>query len=716
MTVHSYYVTATRGLVGLVEDELHELGARVVRAEPAGLRVRGPLHFGYRVCLWSRCASRVVLHLHDYAVDSTTHLYEGARAFPWEDHVAPTGTIAVDVTAQGEVITHSRYAAQRIKDAIADRMRERFGERPSVDLDAPDLRVVAYVRGRGCSLGIDLSGSSLHRRHWRTDRGGAPLKETLAAALLRRGGWAERAARGEPLVDPMCGAGTIVIEAATIATDRAPALLRERFGFTAWRGHDEEAWNGLLHEARARAEQGAMRAVPEIVGFDAAEDAIVRARANAGRAGVSRWVRFERAAVKSAVPRAAAGAVGLVVTNPPYGARMGTVATVRNTFDELATLLHGPLAGWHAELIVAEAAPLERLGLGHVDAPTVDNGPIACRMLSGTTGAPLELAQGADDAGAEETDTVDGAPFAARLRKNLARVGPWARRFGVECYRLYDDEIPSFRAIVDRYGDDIHLQEYQAPRSVDVSVAEARLVAMIDAVVRELGVDRSRVHVKRRRPQTRGTQYGQFDARGEELAVHEGGATFLVNLTDYLDTGLFIDHRALRRLVAHWVAERGGKPRVLNLFSYTGAFSVISAKAGAVTTSVDLSNTYLGWCERNFAANGIDVRRHALVKADCTRWVAEQRGQWDLIVCDPPSYSASKSMEGTFEIQRDHVALVRQCLARLARGGTLLFSTNKRGFVLDPEALPELRDITAATLDPDVRRSPPPHQCWRADV
>ncbi len=714
MSTHSYYVTATRGLVGMVEAELYELGARVVRPEPAGLRVRGPLHFGYRVCLWSRCASRVILHLHDFAIEGTDDLYAAALEFPWEEHVAPAGTICVDVTAQGEVVTHSRFAAQRIKDGVVDRMRERFGTRPSVDLESPDLRIVAYVRGRGCSLGIDLSGTSLHRRHWRTEQGGAPLKETLAAGMLHRGQWATRAAQGEPLLDPVCGAGTLVIEAACIATDRAPALLRERFGFTQWRGHDADAWAELVREAQGRALEGAARAVPQILGFDADPDAVVRARANAVRAQVGKWIRFQTATVRAVEPPPGPG---LLVANPPYGVRMGSEAQVTAVFEDLATLMHGPCAGWHAELIIGESAPIERLGLSTQDAAHVDNGPIACRLLGGTTGAPLT--HGLDgSATATPSLQIDDEPFAARLRKNLARLQPWAQRFGIDCYRIYDDEIPGFRAIVDRYGDRLHLQEYQAPRFVEPEKPAARLTAMIEAAARELDVDRSLIHVKRRRPQTRGTQYGHFDARGEEIAVREGNATFLVNLTDYLDTGLFIDHRALRRLLGTMVSERGGKaaPRVLNLFSYTGAFSVIAALAGAQTTSVDLSNTYLAWTERNFAANGIDVRRHAFVKADCTRWLAETAQHWDLIVCDPPSYSASKAMDTTFEIRRDHVALVRQCLARLAPGATLLFSTNKRGFVLDTAALPELRDITTTTLDPDVRRSPPPHLCWRADA
>jgi len=286
VTALSLLVTASRGLLPLVEAELAALGAKTVRPTPDGLRVRGPLEFAYRVCMWSRCASRVVAHLHDAAIDGPEALYEAARALAWEDHLGPDDTLAVDVVTHGEVVTHSRYAAQRIKDGIVDRMRERFGRRPSVDLAAPTVRIRAHVRGRGCSFGIDLAGEPLHRRGWRHAQGTAPLKETLAAGLLLRADWPARAAAGDPLVDPMCGAGTIAIEAACIAADLAPGRLRERFGFLGWRGHDAQAWARVQEEARSRAQIGLARPGPDIDAADADEEAILRARGNAAAAGV----------------------------------------------------------------------------------------------------------------------------------------------------------------------------------------------------------------------------------------------------------------------------------------------------------------------------------------------------------------------------------------------------------------------------------------------
>lgn len=709
---HSFFVTAARGLVPLVADELQQLGARVVRPEPGGVRVRGPLSFGYRICLWSRCASRVILHLHDAAIGSVDDLYQAAYALAWEDHLAPEGTLCVDVVARGEVITHSQFAAQRVKDAVVDRMRARFGQRPSVDLHAPDVRIAVYVRGRGCSIGIDLSGESLHRRHWRGDHGPAPIKENLAAALLLRADWPARASAGEPLVDPVCGAGTIAIEAACIAADRAPALLRARFGFTHWRGHDIDAWTELSAEARARAEAGATRELPSIVGHDVDRRVLEHARGNATRAGVAAMVRFEPTAVVQCRPPQPGP--GLVVGNPPYGERLGSEAAVRQLYQELDATLRREFDGWHAELIVAESSPTELLGLP-VDPQTIDNGAIPCRWVAGTVGAPLP--EPSDDDGDDAPARPRGpaipeaeiAAFRARLQRNLAKLQPWLDRYQVECVRLYDSDVPNFRAIIDRYGAHVHLQEYQAPRKVDPQLAGLRLQAMIDVTAEVLGVRASAIAVKRRRSQAAAGQYGRFADRGEELLVREGPWRFLVNLHDYLDTGLFLDHRGFRRLVASSVAKG---MRVLNLFAYTGTISVAAAHAGARTTTVDLSNRYLEWARRNFAANALDVRAHEFVRADIVQWLAQHRGRYDLIVCDPPSYSASKAMVGTFEIERDHPALLRACIDRLADGGTLLFSTNKRGFVLDPE-LTGFVDVTASTLDPDVQREPPPHRAWR---
>ena len=304
-----------------------------------------------------------------------------------------------------------------------------------------------------------------------------------------------------------------------------------------------------------------------------------------------------------------------------------------------------------------------------------------------------------------------GQMFANRLQKNLKQLGKWARREGVECYRLYDADMPEYAVAVDLYRDYVHVQEYAAPRSIDPDKAQARLLDALAAIPQALGVAQSRVVIKRRERQAGTKQYQRQAAQGEFMEVNEGGVKLLVNLTDYLDTGLFLDHRPLRLRLQR---EAAGK-RFLNLFCYTATATVHAAKGGArSTTSVDLSKTYLDWARRNLALNGFSDK-HRLEQGDVMAWLAEDRGEYELIFIDPPTFSNSKRMEGVFDVQRDHVELLDLAMARLARGGVLYFSNNFRKFQLDESLVAryQVEEISAQTLDPDFARNPKIHRAWR---
>ena len=301
-----------------------------------------------------------------------------------------------------------------------------------------------------------------------------------------------------------------------------------------------------------------------------------------------------------------------------------------------------------------------------------------------------------------------------RLRKNARHWGRWARRNGIECYRVYDRDIPEFPLAIDRYGERVHAQSFAAHWA---SVGEAGAAPEVDVapvIAGALDVDPARVVLKTRARQRGTAQYGREASRGEPFVVQEGGLSFEVNLDAYLDTGLFLDHRLTRALVREHAAGRF----VLNLFAYTGSFSVYAADGGAArSVTVDMSQTYQRWTRRNFVLNDVDFKRHSLVCEDVLAFLAEavaRRARFDLIVLDTPSFSNSKRMETTFDVQRDHPALVRQCLALLAPDGELYFSNNRRGFRLDPDLAQEaaFEDITARTVPPDFARHRP-HRCWR---
>jgi 23S rRNA (guanine2445-N2)-methyltransferase / 23S rRNA (guanine2069-N7)-methyltransferase len=720
---HAYFATCPRGVEALLAAELSEFGAGGVSASRAGVAFTGPLEAGYRACLWSRLASRVLLAIGSFPAADADALYDGARSLPWEEHVAPGATIAVDAVASHSALAHTHFIALKTKDAIVDRLRERTGARPDVRVEQPDVRVNVSVRRDVATVAIDLASESLHRRGYREPgvQTAAPLKESLAAAVLMHAGWPGVAAAHGALVDPLCGSGTLPIEGALIAADVAPGLARAYFGFTGWAGHDAALWAELTREAQARRATG-LEKLPPIEGFDADARAVGLARENAKRAGLAGRVRFERRELAASAPPAGA-AGGLVVANPPYGQRLGDVATLGGLYEELGRVLRERFDGWTAAVLTSEPELAKRLGLRSKRWYDVYNGPIEARVYTFDVTpswykAPVTPAPRGRTAGAEM--------FANRLRKDRAHLGKWARRTGVTCWRVYDADLPDYNAAIDLYetvGGELwaHVAEYAPPAVVEPERAEARVADIVALVPDVLGVEPERVVLKQRRRQRGTAQYERQAATGEFLTVEEGGLRFLVNLTDYLDTGLFLDHRLTRALVRELAEGR----RFLNLFAYTGSASVYAAAGGATsTTTVDMSAVYLDWAKRNMSANGFaESAAHRFERADALRWVAEEArrhpASYDLIFLDPPTFSNSKRMaERTFEAQRDHAELLRDVARLLAPGGEIVFSSNDRRFRLDETALPGLvaTDITKRTLPEDFARNPRIHRCFRIEA
>ena len=306
--------------------------------------------------------------------------------------------------------------------------------------------------------------------------------------------------------------------------------------------------------------------------------------------------------------------------------------------------------------------------------------------------------------------------FANRLRKNLRTLGKWARRNDITCYRLYDADMPEYSLAVDLYQGErlwVHAQEYRAPATVDPVRAAARLQEALSALPVVLDIPAGQVFYKMRERQKGAAQYQRLGQAGEFHAVQEGPCTFLVNFTDYLDTGLFLDHRPTRKLIRDLSPGR----RFLNLFAYTATATVHAAAGGASSTlSVDMSNTYLEWARRNLDRNGCGGSGHKLLQADCLEWLEINRYErYDLIFLDPPTFSNSKRMAGSFDVQRDHGDLIDRAARLLTPDGILLFSTNARRFELqiDAGSRLEAQDISAATIPPDFERNHRIHQCWR---
>jgi 23S rRNA (guanine2445-N2)-methyltransferase / 23S rRNA (guanine2069-N7)-methyltransferase len=712
-------VACPRQVPELLAAELRALGLAVTRSHPAGVSLEGPLEHGLRACLHSRTASRVVLLLAAGPAEDAERFYALVHELPWEEHVAADGSIAIDVVGDAPAwVRRSTFAAQKAKDAIADRFRARVGARPSVDLEAPDLRIsVRFGRDRA-SIGIDLGGPPLHQRGYRQSALEAPLKENLAAALLLRCGWPEIAARGGAFVDPMCGSGTLVIEAALIAARIAPGLLRRRFGFERWKQHDAALWERLRAEALAAR---ALEQLPpgRLRGFDRDQSAIRASLANANRAGLGEHVLFERRDIGE-LP-AATVANGLVLTNPPYGARLGVESELEPLYAELGRALMRGYAGWEAGVFTGNPRLGRALGLRAARTHTFFNGPIESRLLR----FRLDDTAVAPDRGAQRETRLAAARarpgagmFANRLRKNLARLSAWARDEDVSCFRIYDADMPEYAFAIDLYGNGTRhacVQEYAPPPTVAAEAARGRRDEALSVLPEVLALPAERIHLKTRRRQRGGAQYEHAGGEGAFHEVREGRYRFLVNFDDYLDTGLFLDHRLTRRRIGELASGR----RFLNLFAYTGTATVYAVGAGAVaSTTVDMSRTYLDWAKRNLALNELAGPAHGFVQGDCLQWLADdvqaRRRPYGLIFLDPPTHSRSKRMSRDFDVQRDHVELLRLTGRLLEPGGTMVFSNNFQRFRIDAAALSgfEIRDITRETIPPDYARNPRIHHCF----
>lgn len=505
------------------------------------------------------------------------------------------------------------------------------------------------------------------------------------------------------MVDPMCGSGTLLIEAAMMASDRAPGLHRAHWGFTAWSAFNEELWRELTSEAQVRARRGLQETTSRFFGSDIDRRVIEMARANARRAGVSELITFNANDVSKLVNPLPEGPVGTVISNPPYGERLESEPALIALHNMLGRIMKSAFGGWRLSLFSASPELLSCLQLRAEREFKAKNGPLDCVQKN------YQLA--ANPQGAAGVQVAED--YANRLRKNVKKLDKWAKQQGIECYRLYDADLPDYNVAVDRYGSKVVVQEYAPPKTIDAQKARQRLFDVINATLAVLDLPSNQLVLKTRERQKGKNQYEKLAQKGEFLLVSEYNAKLWVNLTDYLDTGLFLDHRIARQMLGKMSQ---GKD-FLNLFAYTGTASVHAGLGGArSTTTVDMSRTYLEWAEKNLRANGLTGQQHRLIQADCLSWLSNTDEQFDVIFIDPPTFSNSKRMETTFDVQRDHLVLMKELKRLLRRKGTIMFSNNKRGFQMDLAGIAalglEAKEITAQTQSEDFARNRQIHNCW----
>lgn len=751
-----YFASCLPGSEQLLAEELKALRVRRVRPLGGGVAFFGDAAAAMRVCLWSRIAARVMLVVARVNAGDAELLYTGAYRIAWETVLAPGASIAVHAHGTNAELRNTKFTALKIKDAVCDRIRERRGVRPDVNTQAPDVVIDVRVNEARATVSIDLSGESLHKRSYLDERDGsdAPLGCAHAAVMLAALGWKRRFKQGWGLFDPVCGDGFVTCEAASVAADLAPGLLRDRWGFFGWLGYDEQVWEDLLSEADDRFDAGLAAltgcdqavvdaktapdtGVVRVVGVSASSPSVARAREHLKRAGLRQAASVEAAnaddagAVLERVCKLAGKSTeaALVIASAiPVDRDDADARAVSETAAFMAAAkgsLDGSAFGYVGTQSLArhfgvEAAQAIKVGKGRIEArlEVYEQAPAATCSIK----IP-DSAGGADHL--VEVHDAQAEQFAARLRKVAKERRKWARRENVSCFRVYDADLPDYAVAIDVYegaGDAkgktfVHVAEYQAPSTVDPIVARRRFDDVLAIVPVALGVRPDHVFSKVREKSKGGEQYRNAGRRSYVTTTAEGGQLFEVDLAGYLDTGIFLDHRTTRLMVGSMAKGT----RFLNLFAYTGTATVHAAAGGAKeTTTVDLSQTYLDWAKRNMDVNGLAGKAHAFERSDVMEWIRDARRAgrtFDLIFVDPPTFSNSKAMgKRTWDVQRDHVELLVGVSRLLAKDGTAVFSCNLRNFKPEVEELErlgvKLEDITAKTIPHDFERNPKIHKCY----
>lgn len=704
----SFFATCPKGLETLLLNELNQLGAQSAKETVAGVSFKGDFAFGMKACLWSRFASRILLEMSEFYCETDTELYIGANGVAWEKYFDKSNTIAVSFTGTNDEIRNTQYGALKVKDAICDRLQATLGGRPDVDRENPDVLINCHLDKKGsANILIDLSGRALLKREYHRGTGAAPLKENLAAAMIKRAGYT-----GDNFIDPMCGSGTLLFEAACVATDTAPGIRREHYGFFNLKQFDKDVWNKLLEEAENRSKNGIAKCLErkvEIVGFDLDERIVDIANENAAKAGFSDLVKVYHCPVQNLYNPFTSDLKVTIVTNPPYGKRMGNFNELIALYTEIGAGFKKNFKGARAAVISSSPELLSCMRLHSNKVYKLYNGELLCQLRV------FDINETEDLSVKEEQNIKIATDFANRLKKNLTYMRKWAKNVNTNAYRVYDADVPEYSAAIDYYDGYYVIQAYKAPAKVNPRVAKRHELDMLSATVEIAGVTGDKVILKSREVQKGDNQYEKAkELKNEFMTVNENNALFRVNLYDYLDTGLFLDGRLTRDLIRKEAKDKD----FLNLFSYTCSASVAAALGGAKSTvSVDMSRTYLEWGMENFKLNHLATDKAQFIQADCLAWLSQDQGLlFDLIYIDPPTFSNSKRMETSFDVKRDQVALLSNLTRHLKDGGEVIFCTNFRGFVIDESIKDygfEIENISESTLPRDFSRDKKIHTCYR---
>jgi 23S rRNA (guanine2445-N2)-methyltransferase / 23S rRNA (guanine2069-N7)-methyltransferase len=684
------------GLEGVLADELASLGAKEVSTGRRMCSFRGDRALLYRANIRCRTAVRVLKPVHAFTITDEASLYRGVGELDWLAHLEDDGSLAIDPVVHHSIFENTLYTAQLAKDAIVDQIRAKTGRRPSIDLADPDLRINLHIDRDRVTLYLDASGDSLHKRGYRAAAGEAPLNEVLAAGVLRLSGWDG----ASPLSDFMCGSGTLLIEAAMMARGIAPGTLGRRFGYTRWKDFCPATHDAEMASARAQARPALFF---PIQGTDLDPEVLAAARENARRATVDGDIAWSVANFEDASPPAASG---MLVTNPPYDRRMKT-ARIEAVYRRIGDALKQHWADHTAFLLIGNPDAAKHVGLRPSSKIRLFNGPIECRLLK----FDLFAAQGDRSARQREASCESLPDFSNRLRRMARHWRRWFSRQNVDCFRVYDRDVPGVPLAIDWYAGHVLISPYERPHGRTQIEQTAWLEQIVGLAAEGLDVPRSKVLL---RAGDAGAAGGGPRAEGTRmLTVHEGPLAFDVRLDPSKETGLAIDRRDLRKLLYDDAPEC----RALDLFARAGTATVAMALGGATSTkSVEASTGWTAWAKRNWKLNDMSSAVHRIVCQDPLEFVAQldpaEGPQFDLALVEPPGFDGQRRA-GVWNVQDGHVELLNQLLACMAPHGRIYFVTTFRRFKLDAPQLccASVREITRRTIPRDIRDKKA-HRSW----
>lgn len=749
-----FVATCPKGLERLLSAELASLGLTQVRALTGQVTFSGSIKDGYRACLWSRIASRIICIFERIDATDSDALYEGVAHIAWEHHIPRGKSIAVDAHGTNENLRNTQFIALRTKDGIADRMLSRAGIRIATDPTHPDLRIACRIHEQRAAIGIDLSGDALFRRGWELSHKNnarlPQLRADYAAALLAYGQWFRNCRHEDPsLIVGCAGAGSLVIEGISQALDRAPGLLRPHWGFDAWANHDASTWDALYEEAQSRSEQQAARNV-HVIACDSRrgwESTIRSALRSAGIAVEPILLSTnDTSSLQDAIAQLPSTPLALIDATLAEPDNLPLQASILSNASTIGKTLPAstPLVALSSDSTLDAALRCQAYESSEI-LYARSKATLRSYHLSEREGNPVQVIVGDNHIVPVLIPTSN--QFAARLTKKYRRLRKWAQREDIHCYRVYDADLPDYAVSIDLFegiarpnkaaggelipsGRWCLISEYAAPSEIDSDLARKRLLDILAITPEVLNVHTNDMYIRIRTHSKGGSQYAQasISSRHKQQARHkrpklieEGGLTFEVNFDDYLDCGIFLDHRETRSMIRELAKRVPATGRFCNLFAYTGTATCYAADGGVNNTvTVDLSKTYLDWAQRNMRHNGFTAETHRFIQTDVLSWVSDQRHQhehYDLVFCDPPTFSNSSRMrKRSFEVQRDHAELLINISRILSKDGVCVFSCNLRSFKPDIEKLTRagvvLEDITKQTIPEDFARNPKIHHCY----